>query len=439
MPEALNELNQFYARQHQDVLIRLGVSQLNGYLADVFDGEAKVADLQGLGMPDGLIKTAIDLKTMGHDGVPGLDDLTRIYSDIYWDAQRAVLSVSDDFIQAAVTGDDLSIDDGHVRAQRLWSRAVSYLWQGCDISFDFAGIAQSDVKPLRISAVELDSKAVAKKIEAAVSDGAEIIVDEIYAACVTWGINLSDAKGVMRLAHKLAEHEAAYECNFICRMGRLFNAITIFDEDGIYLNPVIINCLKEWGYSPEHIEEIRLHVLGVRVLSDRMRGQLMSLGLSDDAIVDIEGLIPTANSLADILTEWTTGHDNLHKKCALSSLEWDIENLYTFGYGDITSAPHIAPKHAAILCPSEMAPRAELAILSMIENGIGGRVEADISVPHGITVRALEQLILKAWSLGLSRIRFMRENSGWDAPVLWSNMHKIDVEPTTEAKKEEVS
>lgn len=152
-------LDRFYLATHQNHIFKAGIRYFKYLTEDVMDscdrssangfnpainiklGKAVTAARDG-GVPDGLIKSAIDYARQGYDGISGFDDLMKIYCDRDEAENRLHVLFEDEIVEAAMTGREAVCETGHVRAEKLWQKIHEYQWQGCDIALCFEPLEQ---------------------------------------------------------------------------------------------------------------------------------------------------------------------------------------------------------------------------------------------------------------------------------------------------------
>lgn len=135
------KLDRLYMDMHADHILKAGVRYFKHFTDDIFDAFENGEDIDGAvqnakkaGVPDGLIKTAIDYAKAGFETIPGFDYIERIFPDVRTDDFHCLIYAPDVFFEAALTGGTYRNRDQKlphdIRAPKIWHKIIHYIWQG---------------------------------------------------------------------------------------------------------------------------------------------------------------------------------------------------------------------------------------------------------------------------------------------------------------------
>ena len=436
---ALDALGEVYLSQYSDIIFQSGLKYLSSLVNPIFEGEGEISaeELRRHGLPDGLIKIAIDLSSQGYEGISGFHDLERIFEKKQRFDPKVTVFFDSGCVEAAVTGRELSSNVGHIRAPKLWQCVHDYIWQGCRIILAFS---ENYIEPPSIEASYEVRDLLEMQTPMQEQTVALIGVANAFKA---QGLAYNSAGDRQKFVEFLKAEEERLGCAFILKDIDPQEAIFVYDGDEKHLAPDIGFTLHEWGYSPDQIKDINLHVLGWRKLPEDLEARLKSEGLPQEVINRLKAAVKTAEDLRYVFTKWIIGEDTCRTVLGLSDKDleqplFDIlnalgvskaeiaaYNTYCFGAQSLKDAPHLSSAHKQILCQHELNSRDKIEFVAAIENTLAGTVDAVIQVPHETDVETLKSLSFDAWSKGIKRLTLARENSDWESAIAFTNIPEV--------------
>ena len=448
---AMDDLQKLYLLQNQSIIFYSGFSYLKNILDAVFEGGEGVSPqkLRQYGLPDGLIKIAMDLHEQGYEGISGFDDMNQLFDAEVRPVEKAFIEFDSGCVEAAVTGKELSSTLGHIRAPKLWQMIHEYQWQGCHISLLFKDMARNAVAQTTLNLSNVAT------VEACKGDYVEVY--DIAKAFIHLGLNYNKATDRKAFVSWVAEQEDRLGVAFIIQDIAPTGDIFVYDGDQKFIRPDLSHLINKWGYTSEQIKDIQHHVLGKRMLPKDMVTYLKGAGFTPDVVDKISCVLKTSENLKYVFTKWNLGeafckdvlkisNDDLSNPL-LNVLEYvglpadqiRVYNDFCFGTGDFLTAPHLTQAHKDILMQETLSAAQEIEFMAELEKSIKGYVDVCTVVPHETTIDQLKNLSFHAWSIGLSRFYLVRENSDWESSIAFDTAKPEEKRQTQNSCLEDVA
>lgn len=429
--QALSLLEYSYLQQHQSIIFSYGIKYLSSFLNSIFkhDEEVDIHALRQAGLPEGLIKIAIDLRDQGYEGISGFDNLHKYFADMSCAPDPLHVICSDAFIEAAVTSQDMDGEAGHIRTSKLWQTIFQYQWQGCDIALFFKDIDYT------APSQSIDVLDVHKHMEKTAFD---VMLTGIGRCFLNWELDYNSPIDQKRFCQRLEALEAQTGLKFHIQDISPVTHLTIYDEGAVGLNPVYTEVLRSFGYSKDDIQSIARYVVGTRQIPLGLTERLKAKGFQQHTIDTISEALVNAQDIRFAVTKWILGDTfcrdvlgvsqnqledpdlDILEYLGFSQDEIDAFNQECFGCQSFSGCEVISDTHQQVLMQLVLFPKEEIAFQAMLNKSISGQVYCRMSLPHEISVKQMEGLAFQAWSSGLDIFHPVRENSTWDAPVLFS-------------------
>jgi ribonucleoside-diphosphate reductase alpha chain len=192
------------------------------------------------------------------------------------------------------------------------------------------------------------------------------------------------------------------------------------------VNQSLQESLRQLGYSPEQIEDMRLHLLGTGSLEDAGPidlARLKALGFTGDEIQEAAQSVRMTGNLTDF-----TPHINPKSLAARGVPEEEIRaaRIRIGGTETIEGAPHLRPEHLAVFdCANRcgelgqryIAPIAHIHMMAAVQPFISGAISKTINVPEHTTIEEIEELYIQGWRSGLKAVALYRDNSKGSQPL----------------------
>jgi ribonucleoside-diphosphate reductase alpha chain len=215
------------------------------------------------------------------------------------------------------------------------------------------------------------------------------------------------------------------------------------------INESVESSLGTLGYSPDQIEDIRVHMLGHGHLPHNGSetgvcvSRLRNLGFADEVIdrvnrtipgcTDINcafSMVPEAVAMIDLFASRAGRGDTsglpILQKMGFSPEEVEEANLYACGRMTMEGGPHLRPEHLAVFdcaspCPPygkrSISPMGHVNMVAAVQPFLSGGVSKTISLPSSATPADIREIYIDAWRKGLKGVTVYRDGSKAAQPL----------------------
>jgi ribonucleoside-diphosphate reductase alpha chain len=199
------------------------------------------------------------------------------------------------------------------------------------------------------------------------------------------------------------------------------------------LNGAVVAGLRRLGYTARQIDDIHAYVAGHGTLvgaSGIDHEKLLACGLTAQHLARIESALTGVQHLRQAFTAWTTGHDvagDILAHLGFSADDIEAANLHACGAMTLEGAPHLRPEHVAVFDGAlqggqysvrSVSPLARLRLQAAVETFLRAPAVMTLTLPPLATIDDVQQLILKAWEMGLKQLDIYRDGCASWRPLM---------------------
>jgi len=211
------------------------------------------------------------------------------------------------------------------------------------------------------------------------------------------------------------------------------SSIIVFDYRAAYgktLNPAVISALKFLGYSSAQIEDIGFYILGHGSLVGAPyinHSSLKAKGFDEKTLMKVEKALVAARNIYGAFNSWVLGDEGGLQALGFKEDEIEEANLYCCGALTIEGAPHLKPEHLNVFdcamteasgATRKISPEAQIKMQASVETFISGGVAGVIILNHYVSIDEVKAFILKAWEIGVKRLKIYRERCSLLSPAI---------------------
>lgn|GEM_PF-4600475 len=372
-------LNRLYFEANRHHALSAGISYFKHFLDNIFEAMENNGDIGCAietavesGVPEGLIKMALQYSEWGFEAVPGFDQIEKMLETDTGNDLVYQIFTPDKFFEAALTGGSYRKENGSVhdiRAAKIWAQLVHYIWQGMRINLITQKyfLNDHDTSDLVLSDYisqdgEIYFEMLFEKIKE--TKGQEIIVKGIFDALALLGCDLARDGDALNSAMAL--------------LGIIQAQAAFIDAENA-------------DFPDKRIKKI------IDVAIGRQASPLQSHVFSETSLnSDLKNRFKNSFYQLDIKS----------KKQALSGLSVSIcaDDLYK-GLGGIQTSQQVM-------------------ISAALQSIIVGAVPHTIILEPDSGLNDVKTILTDAWGQGLCYLDVYRLRSSWDEPLLSTDISK---------------
>ena len=212
------------------------------------------------------------------------------------------------------------------------------------------------------------------------------------------------------------------------------------------VNQSVAPALAKLGYTKDQIKDIEYYIKGRGTLVGCPHVNPDSLkvkGFNQEDLNKVEAMLPTAFDISFAFSAFNLGETtlkrigfteeqiarpnlNVLKELGYSKEDIAEANEYVCGTMTIEGAPHLRQEHYAIFdCANKcgrygkryIAPEGHVKMMASVQPFVSGAISKTINMPHGATVKEIEDIHKFSWKSMLKAIALYRDGSKLSQPL----------------------
>lgn len=385
------DLDQLYLDMNKSHLFKSGFAYFKHFIDDIFsaieeggDPAPYIDQARNAGVPEGLVKSALDYARMGFEYLPGFDRFNKMFADVSSDYSHYQVYTPDPFFEAALTGGSYQINSGavqNIRAGKIWDRLLHYIWQG------------SRIKMVTKSWMVNQKTNYILTLNDFVSDQGDVYFEMLAET-------IKNVKAEQIVIKGLPEVLALF-------------SKTVKSPDGINILLVFMALVQGMALQ-NNLSDTEV----CQNLKDGIQGRINSI------------LRPAGNMTQEIQLD-------------LKSINSDVENHVKNAWYQVDlnakkgmhgSLLVVVDDEDILSLQNDLALADQINVIGAMQRYVLGALDATFTISPDTSIDQLKAYLIESWGQGVQHIDFYRQRSGWDEPLLSIDYANSDENKCYEAK-----